>query len=463
MILVAGSVHMDVLSRIESEDDVIDSPGSVNISIGGSAGNVAMNLAVIGEPVRLLSAMNDSAYSRIIKTHLTVLGVDPFIVTRQELPLSAFVAHINRHGEIRSAVSSMPVERYLFPLDVIDSALDGIDVLILECNLSTENMIALFDRARQKDVPVYVGTVSEAKAVRALALMSAEENSRVAGVFCNEQEGFRMLSLSGCSSFERLSENLGPLIVTMGADGAFVYRNGKCNVVANENDPITDAGTGNFLGAGDLLMSETIRLLVRGKDLEDAVLSGILRAREVIHLAHCNLAGNDAMERIITQAQTQSQSDNLTGLSNRASMLTSFQSVISRNKRNKRPLSLILLDLDRFKMINDTLGHDVGDMVLKGVAGVLMTVFRGSDIVGRWGGEEFLVLMPETDLSSAAEAGERLRDHLGKSKFPCTVTVSGGIVEVDYLNETLFDAVKRADLLLYKAKHRGRNQLLSEA
>ncbi|NNM68048.1 MAG: diguanylate cyclase [Spirochaetales bacterium] len=453
---------MDILSRIESNDDVLDSPGSVNISIGGSAGNVAMNLAVAGEPVRLLSAMNDSAYSRIIKSHLNVLGIDPCIVTDPNLPLSAFVAHINRQGEIRSAVSSMPVERLLFTQNIMQEALVGVDALIMECNLSSENISALALAAHKKGVPVYLGAVSEAKAVRALALMDSEIDLS-SGIFCNAPESERLLSLSGCGSLERLSTIIGPLIVTHGPAGACVYHNSKKTLIANDLERIIEIPSGNFLGAGDLLMSETIRNLVRGCNMNDAVFAGVLKAREVIERVNCNLGANDIIERIINQTQIQSQNDNLTGLLNRAAMLNTYHSIVTTLKRNHRSLSLILLDLDHFKHINDTMGHETGDVVLKAFAEVLKKVFRESDAVSRWGGEEFLILMPETSLDSAMEAGERLQFCLSnKPDLPRPVTVSGGVVEIDYLEESLFEAVKRADLLLYAAKRKGRNLLIKE-
>lgn len=461
MILVAGSVHMDILSKIESNEDVLDSPGSVSISIGGSAGNIAMNLAVAGEPVRLLSAMNNSAYSRIIQSHLTIIGIDQHIIVDPALPLSAFVAHINKNGEIRSAVSSMPVEKTVFDDQIIDDALNGVDAVVMECNLSSENLFMLAMAAHNRKIPVYVGAVSEAKAIRALSLMIPEAMLS-SGIFCNEQEGARLLSFSGCPSMDRLSSIIGPLIVTMGAFGAAVYRAGKCEF-ANKQEPIANVESGNFLGAGDLFMSETVRHLVRGVDLIEAVSAGNLKSSEVITHVNCNLCEQDVIEQIINQTQSQSRYDNLTGLLNRAAMLSTYGGLISALKRNNRPCALLLLDLDRFKSINDTLGHDAGDKVLKGFSDILKIVFRESDIIGRWGGEEFLVLMPETDLCQAREAGERLRHYLATDSLalPCKVTVSGGIVEANYLTETLFDSVKKADLLLYEAKNNGRDRLLT--
>jgi diguanylate cyclase (GGDEF)-like protein len=134
-------------------------------------------------------------------------------------------------------------------------------------------------------------------------------------------------------------------------------------------------------------------------------------------------------------------------------------------RRTKRPLAVGIIDLDRFKSINDTHGHASGDEVLARVARVLGETLRRTDIVGRWGGEELVAVMPDTDLASARLALERCLvatralAFRGKADQPFDVTFSGGAVLVGD-DEKLDAAVARADRLLYAAKEAGRDRVL---
>jgi diguanylate cyclase (GGDEF)-like protein len=155
--------------------------------------------------------------------------------------------------------------------------------------------------------------------------------------------------------------------------------------------------------------------------------------------------------------------DGLTGLFNRRFLREALPSLQAAAKRRNEPLCLLMLDLDRFKDVNDRYGHLVGDQTLRAVASVLRTQSRGSDLVSRFGGEEFAVLCPATDGEVGVEVAERLREaiaDLGPEQlgFPGRQTVSIGIaMQTDecFTPDTLMD---RADLALYQAKHAGRNR-----
>lgn len=154
--------------------------------------------------------------------------------------------------------------------------------------------------------------------------------------------------------------------------------------------------------------------------------------------------------------------DQLTGLFNRHHIEETIKDEISRCLRYRLPLSLVLFDIDNFKDINDTYGHDVGDEVLKAIASVLQENTRGTDLAGRWGGEEFLVLLPQADEKVSMNVAEKLRlaiETLQHSEIS-QVTASFGVtqfMEGDDVN----NLVKRADQALYKAKERGRNQVVT--
>ena len=153
--------------------------------------------------------------------------------------------------------------------------------------------------------------------------------------------------------------------------------------------------------------------------------------------------------------------DALTGLANRRALQDTIDQRIADAQRYDRPLSLLMLDLDLFKAINDRHGHPVGDAVLRETAALLIAVLRANDVIGRWGGEEFVVIAPETDELAAQQLAERCRAELDEHAFeqvPEGVTASIGVASF-HPDDTARDLVKRADDALYEAKRAGRNRV----
>ena len=157
--------------------------------------------------------------------------------------------------------------------------------------------------------------------------------------------------------------------------------------------------------------------------------------------------------------------DLLTGLANRRALYETLQASLSQATREASPLSLILVDLDHFKLVNDQYGHPVGDQVLQRVAETLSKNKRGYDTVGRWGGEEFLVILPNTDLDQAMIAAERLRATLAAAqlvvtdKISITLNASLGVTSTQHTPSpfTIETLLKQTDAALYQAKGNGRN------
>ncbi len=155
-----------------------------------------------------------------------------------------------------------------------------------------------------------------------------------------------------------------------------------------------------------------------------------------------------------------SQKDHLTGVFNRRAIEDILTSEIERAHRYGRPLSVVFMDLDNFKQVNDKYGHDVGDLVLKNIAEVVQKELRNTDVFGRWGGEEFLIVMPETGVKGAVKLAERIRRAVENSSFgqPERITASFGVAQLED-EDTLEALVKRADEALYRAKREGKNRV----
>ncbi len=170
-------------------------------------------------------------------------------------------------------------------------------------------------------------------------------------------------------------------------------------------------------------------------------------------------------QRILGLART----DCLTDLLNRRAFMEQLDLEVKRVNRKQQDLSLVILDIDHFKNVNDSFGHQAGDLVLQETARCLSSTCRTYDLVGRYGGEEFIMCLPETNTEQAVHATERIRTAIAckKTLIPehmkfVTITASFGVSTMSYDNEESLDTlINRADSALYQAKEKGRNRVVA--
>ncbi|AFH65538.2 hypothetical protein B2K_33380 [Paenibacillus mucilaginosus K02] len=203
----------------------------------------------------------------------------------------------------------------------------------------------------------------------------------------------------------------------------------------------------------------------------EKLLGVVSRSHEELERLHReNLYHKEELERTIGQLnelnasrEAEARTDFLTGLSNRRSI----NEWLHKHAAAQRKLSVVLLDIDHFKKINDTYGHDTGDVVLTEISRVLRDTAGPADLVGRFGGEEFIVLLPEAGIEQAAAFAERLRQRIAGHSFqygpggPERVTVSIGLTVWNGAKDDIPAMLKRADRSLYMAKRQGRNTVVS--
>jgi two-component system cell cycle response regulator len=173
---------------------------------------------------------------------------------------------------------------------------------------------------------------------------------------------------------------------------------------------------------------------------------------------------NDQLRMSVTRTIEMAVTDGLTGLHNRRYLDNHLNTLVERAKTRRKSLSMVMIDLDHFKRINDTYGHGMGDSVLKEVARRIRRNVRGIDLACRYGGEEFVIVMPETDGATAAMVSERIRAQIANLPVDAAgtllpVTASFGVAELDLASDTVESVVDRADRALYEAKKHGRNQV----
>jgi diguanylate cyclase (GGDEF)-like protein len=170
----------------------------------------------------------------------------------------------------------------------------------------------------------------------------------------------------------------------------------------------------------------------------------------------------EALKKLSSKLNEIAQTDPLTGLLNRRGMIPLLQNHFEIAKRSKEPFSLFILDIDHFKKFNDRFGHECGDMILKFISDQLRSGLRAQDAICRWGGEEILILLPNTNSKGAGLVGFKMRQFIEKSTLEYNdmklgVTVSVGVSTWDETFKNIDELISKADANLYKAKESGRN------
>ena len=221
------------------------------------------------------------------------------------------------------------------------------------------------------------------------------------------------------------------------------------------------------LGAGVAVWMLMVQRLRRIADAAERLAAGDLEVTVVEHgtgvVGRLERALNDTAARL-HETQDAASTDRLTRLANRGTLLTTLDQEVERAARHDRPLSVAFVDIDHFKDINDTHGHGIGDEVLRTVAGLFRSNMRVSDVVGRYGGEEFMLILPETSPEEATEVAEKARILVERTGCDADegrairVTISIGIAGGNGATLRADELIRAADQAMYTAKSLGRNQ-----
>lgn len=244
------------------------------------------------------------------------------------------------------------------------------------------------------------------------------------------------------------------------------HRDGAFLIITRQGDELTAVqamkdGARDYL-IKDYVLHDPLRL---DRAVEWAVYTRNLE-RENERLLEAYRQRNVELEQANKRLAEISNTDELTGYSNRRHIQSRLDEEISRSVRYKMPLSIVLVDLDHFKRINDTYGHLAGDRALQAVAHIIRSALRESDLIGRFGGEEFLLILPNTDLAGATtfchRLCERIQHHpicIGETML--SLTASFGVAALSEETKTATQLLRLADQNLYRAKKLGRNRVVA--
>ncbi len=236
-------------------------------------------------------------------------------------------------------------------------------------------------------------------------------------------------------------------------------RSGQCFTVVLNSFPLYGPDgkvTGGIVACADITAHKLLQHQIEHQMAE------IQRAYTELHSSRNDLSStNEALSEANEQLMKLASIDSLTGIANRRTIFEALGRAMSHAVRSQRPLSILMLDIDYFKALNDTHGHIAGDAVLKSIAAQLKAALRLGDEVGRYGGEEFLVVLPETDADEAQHVAERIRSQIAASSCDgITATVSLGASTLGKKHSTSEQLIDHADRALYEAKRGGRNRVV---
>ncbi|HSG06311.1 MAG TPA: sensor domain-containing diguanylate cyclase, partial [Nitrospiria bacterium] len=258
-----------------------------------------------------------------------------------------------------------------------------------------------------------------------------------------------------------------------------VRQGGLTSHILNQEEPIAVSDFKKFPRFNNpLMLREGVKSLMASPLTSEGKIMGILyvddfkvrkySARELSLLSLLSNYAAMAIEkmRLLESSRLEAITDELTGLYNHRHFRKQLNLEINRAERYRRPVSLMMIDIDYFKLYNDTNGHIKGNEVLKSLGGILKEGSREVDIVARYGGEEFAIIMPETAKKEARALSERVRKKVESFKFPKTtklpekkLTVSIGTASFPANAASGFDLIEEADKMLYQAKNTGRNRV----
>lgn len=210
------------------------------------------------------------------------------------------------------------------------------------------------------------------------------------------------------------------------------------------------------------MITDTIDEIVYITEIQDAILEGLLEVLGFMFLIFGLHSWNKHNQEVNTNLNKIATTDYLTGICNRRSFMSILESNITLSKNQNTNLSMILLDIDNFKRINDNYGHDVGDIVLLKITNIVNKNIRNVDVFARFGGEEFVILMPNTKLQDSTEKAKKLCKLIEESQeMPIDkVTASFGVTILNK-DDNLDTLLKRTDNAMYEAKKTGKNKVVA--
>lgn len=456
MIKIFGTVYIDVNGFADRASSPNEFDGKAHLEFGGPAYNIAANLTAFCQPPLLCVALKkDSTFTNMIETNLRERRIKYHIMKDDRLTDNLKVTIYKGHSAMASVVDAS-VDQFLFTQEAAENIIEKGDVVIITTDLSVQSLSNITAAANAKGAKTIITGESVITAKR-IGQMTASPTY----VILNENEMDELcISRFGFKSYTHAAKaSNADFVVTLGNKGSvIIYANGE--TFFSPVEPVETEGAS--LGAGEVFVSCVANDIMYGETLEYALRDIGPIVGEQIKSNNSNMLDAGSFESSISSAFKNAAMDELTGVFNRRG----FDDELLRSFRPDSQNYIVMFDIDHFKSINDTFGHQVGDIVLQKVCGAIKGSIRASDILARYGGEEFVLYMSskpgdEENVKAAVERILKKIRNLSISEIDRKVTTSAGISL--FKNYYEFEAaLKRADSLLYKSKNEGRDRLSCE-
>ncbi len=470
-VAVLGSAHLNVLSHVApGRKGEAEHVGEMVITYGGSGHNIAVNLVRMGHEVVFSSILADTMISRSIDYEMRRLGITTRIQFTAGLQDAGFSAHLCG-GQLLSAVSSIPAAQRELDREMVETSLGAADVCVADCNLAAASLAHIVGACARLDRPLWLSGVSDFQCTKIIqALAGRPEGAALDGaaVVTREQRARLEAALDpamagpedcppGTPRDGHVARRLGwPVLELAGTSTARLWLPDAREPMECRLQPSGGRRQSEqWLGAVDYLLALMVHLgQSLGCSMREAMDEAIQRVSRLHNDRACHAGAVNPLERHLKGLTNGAFRDRLTGALNRAGLEAGMAAL-----SEEAQVSVLILDIDHFKSINDTFGHDVGDVALREVVRLCQDQLRPSDMLARWGGEEFIVILPDQGGAEAMAVAERIRRKIGGAEIPGIdrpVTISLGVgagVLADFA-----DLRRAADEALYRAKRGGRDR-----
>lgn len=459
-LLIIGPTYLDIVSRSRLERGRA-AQGEIDVSLGGIAYAVAFAATHTATPCRFLPIMRASPFVEIVQESLEEKGAEVTPIADDCLSLGGFCAHLGESGNLVTAVSARVTPAAGIDAVLLDKYMLGAGAVVADFAMGGVVLRHVLRRANAAGVPVFlIGTYGEEK----LGELSRDDPPDAVLMMRN---GLRRLtkSIGGqADPLWEMAERLGTtlLVLDVAADHiSVISASDVVHTPLRELKPQTKRA--------DFFPARFMLHLVAA--MQSAPYFDVAVPRAVMSLAAEDAKGSPAPMRIesiedtVDRMYRAARTDALTGALNRHAIGKALRSRMLRGFASRGELALLLADIDHFKSINDTYGHPAGDAVILWVSQRLRNLLRDCDLVGRWGGEEFVGILAAASEREATEVAERIRRDIEEAsrhdtRLPRPITISVGLAQAEPGEDLRESLLTRADQALYQAKRAGRNRVV---
>lgn len=452
---VLGSACLEVVSTATGQYNSNRFTGFTNVSFGGEGYNVSTLLNALDTSACLISAINHNPVSQLMADDLARNKVRSHFLIDDGLPDSVANYHYTE-GKFASVVLTNPNTMAVFSEDFITRALKKSYSFFLDLNpsiMSFENIVTAVEK--KSDLKLIV-SASESLDIDKMNMVC----DRADLIFLSEDSLKLGKTHYDCESLRELTRRLKTSLVVILDDGNILVSDINEDKITNLKESLKIGFRHKVLRDKNFFKACIIDALNNNTDISvlEAAESVIFNYDELSWRIDVQIEKQNPLESTMRTVIRKAHRDNLTGVLNRHGL----DQFLTTPGLDLTTYTMLMIDLDKFKNVNDTYGHQVGDEVLMGIASILNDHMRQGDIAARFGGEEFICLIKNLTPELTDAVANRIREEIGKTPLSTEhldVTVSIGCTQWQK-NELFIDVMERADQMLYKAKTTGRNRII---